>query len=467
MKKALIFVIAVVLSLMLAITFSTVGCKEEAAPAEEAAEETAPAEEAGEVMGPENEVELDWWFQDWTAGIEITTEFTNEVMAKYPNIKINIIPITYESLTEKTIPALSAGTEPDVIFGYASYLEELDPVGLLLPLTPDIMSKAEAESIWYKSVLQQMEGSDGNYYMLPWGCGGDGYGAVVHNELMEAAGVEFTPGVITEWDTWDKIVDAAAAATQYNDDGSIKVSGISMDPYLNSWPIFPSFAMQLGAQPFKDGVWDWTEPASKQAMEALNKLVTDKIFDPQGGDAYTALPQGSVAMGIFGAWAIGALGVDYPELELSFTSIPPINPDNLIYSSLAWGGYFFSKKAADDPDKLAAVKAIAAELSTSRHTEIAIEKWAGLIANLEFLEGFQNGTIVPKTDDGKRNAAIGVDLTLSHVPYIVYYEGSKIGSSTIGVITGNEMSALFTGQQDVDTTLQNLTDLLNEEEALR
>ena len=171
MKKALILLTAVALSILLAITFSTAGCKEEAAPAEE---EAAPAEEVGEAMGPENEVELDWWFQDWTAGIEITTDFTNEVMAKYPNIKINIIPITYEALTEKTIPALSAWTEPDVIFGYASYMEELEPVGLLLPQTPDMLSKAEAESIWYKSVLEQMEGSDGNYYMLPWGCGGDG-----------------------------------------------------------------------------------------------------------------------------------------------------------------------------------------------------------------------------------------------------------------------------------------------------
>ena len=60
-----------------------------------------------------------------------------------------------------------------------------------------------------------------------------------------------------------------------------------------------------------------------------------------------------------------------------------------------------------------------------------------------------------------------MDLTLSHVPYVVYYEGSKLGSSTIGVITGNEMSALFTGQQDIDTTLQRITDQLNEEEALR
>ena len=105
--------------------------------------------------------------------------------------------------------------------------------------------------------------------------------------------------------------------------------------------------------------------------------------------------------------------------------------------------------------------------STTFFKTWAIEKWAGLIANLEFIAGIQDGSIVPATDDGKRNAAIGVDLTLSHVPYIVYYEGSKIGSSTVGVITGNELSALYTGQQDVDTTLQNLTDLLNEEEALR
>ncbi len=320
MKKSIIWVLAIVASVFLMVTFTVSGCTSVAAPAGE----DVAAEDTGDTIGPENEVELDWWFQDWTAGIEITTEFTNEIMDKYPKIKINLIPITYEALTEKTVPALIAGTEPDVIFGYASYLEELDPVSLFLPLTPGIMSKAEAEEIWYKSVLEQMEGSDGNYYMLPWGSGGDGYGAVVHNGLLEEAGIEFTKDVIVEWDTWDKFKEAAKKATQYNDDGSIKVSGVSMDPALNSWPIFPSFAFQLGAEPFKDGVWDWTQPGSIQALEELYSLVTENIWDPMGGDAYTALPQGTVAMGISGAWSIGALGVDFPELELSFVGIPPI-----------------------------------------------------------------------------------------------------------------------------------------------
>ena len=331
------------LLLILVTSLSLFGCKKEAAPAEEeavataeeveeVAEEAAPAEE---VLGPKNPVTLNWWFQDWTAGIEITTEFANYVMEKYPNITINVVPIARDAMTEKTVPAIMSGTEPDVMMGYSAYLEEVDVAELFLGLTPDIFTKEEAESIWYKQFLREMEGSDGNYYAIPWGSGSDGWGAVVNDKLLEEAGVEFTHGFIKEFDSWEKLKAAAKQATQYNDDGSIKVSGFSLADYPNTSPVFPSFVLSLGYEPFKDGVWDWTSPECKEALEALYALKTEKIFDPEAGDAYSAFPQGLVAMAAFGPWAIGALKTDYPELELSYTGIPPLNADNPKYICLS------------------------------------------------------------------------------------------------------------------------------------
>ena len=73
------------LVVILIVSFSLFGCKEEATPTEEVAEETS-TETTEEVKAPEEEVTLDLWFQDWEGGANWTRDWVEVFEEKYPKI---------------------------------------------------------------------------------------------------------------------------------------------------------------------------------------------------------------------------------------------------------------------------------------------------------------------------------------------------------------------------------------------
>jgi ABC-type glycerol-3-phosphate transport system substrate-binding protein len=404
-------------------------------------------------------VTLDMWFQDWSAGIEITTEFANYIAAKDPNIKINIIPIPRESMTEKTVPAIMSKTEPDIIFGYTEYLEGLDYSKIFYPITPKFFSKDEAESKWYKNFLKMMEGSDGNYYGIPWGSGSDGWGFVLNNGIADKAGVSYTPGV-TEFAKWDDVVKAAKKMTEYNPDGSIKVSGISMGTEIV--PIFESFCFSLGANPFDPAAkkWDFSTEPCRKALDLLytDLVKTQKVFDPRFTDTYGAFPKNIVGLACLGPWALGAFSVDYPELKMTYAPLP-VPSDKPKYSMVAWAFWFFSQRLSGDKEQ--AAKFVARELAGPTYPAIQIEKWAGTPANKGFVDAIKSGSLVPKTEIGKINAKVAAKMAESFAPNIYFYEGTKVTTVERRMVLGEELSALLAGSQNIDATLKNITKKLN------
>jgi len=404
-------------------------------------------------------VTLDMWFQDWSAGIEITTEFVNYLKTKNPNIQINIIPIPRESMTEKTVPAIMSKTEPEIIFGYTEYLEGLDYSKIFYSVTPKFFSKEEAESKWYKNFLKMMEGKDGNYYGIPWGSGSDGWGFVLNNNIADKAGVKYTPG-LTEFAKWDDLVKAAKKMTEYNADGSIKVSGISMGTEIV--PIFESFCLSLGANPFdpKTKKWDFTSEPCKKALDLLytDLVKKEKVFDPRFTDTYGAFPKNIVGLACLGPWALGAFSVDYPELKMTYVPLP-VPSDKPRYSMVAWAFWFFSQRLAGEKEE--AAKYVAHELATQVYPAIQIEKWAGTPANKEFVEGIKSGSLTPKTEIGKINARVAVKMAESFAPNIYFYEGTKVTTVERRMVCDSELTALLSGAQDVSTTLKNITEKLN------
>jgi ABC-type glycerol-3-phosphate transport system substrate-binding protein len=410
-------------------------------------------------------VTLNMWFQDWSAGIEITKEFADYVHAKNPNISINIIPIPRESMTEKTVPAIMSKTEPEIIFGYTEYLEGLDYSKLFYPVTPKLFSKADAEAKWYKNFLKMMQGKDGNYYGIPWGSGSDGWGFVMNNALADRAGIRYTPG-LTQFPSWEEVVKAAKKMTQYNADGSIKVSGISMGTEIV--PIFESFCFSLGANPFdaKTKRWDFTTAPCKKALDLLytDLVKTQKVFDPRFGDTYGAFPKNIVGLAVLGPWALGAFSVDYPDLRTTYVPLP-VPSDNPKYSMVAWAFWFFSSRISGD--KETAVKFVAQELGTQAYSSIQIEKWAGTPANREFVEAIKSGKLVPKTAAGKINARVAAKMAESFAPNIYYLEGTEVTTVERRMVLNTELTALLSGSQDIDTTLKNITDKLNRIESTK
>lgn len=419
----------------------------------------AGGRQEAELDGP---VTLDMWFQDWTAGLEITREFADHINRVNPDININIIPIPRESMTERTIPAIMTGTEPDIIFGYTSYLEGIDYSRLFYPITPNFFSKEDAEEYWYENFLSIMEGSDGNYYGIPWGSGSDGWGFVMNNELADKAGIEYTPGV-HEFADWDELVAAAEAMTEYNPDGSIRVSGISMGTEVV--PIFETFALSLGARPFDNetGTWDFNTDPCRQALDLLytDLVVERKVFDPQFEDTYSAFPRGIVGLGCLGPWSLGAFSADYPELDMTYVPLP-VPSDDPKYSMVAWAFFFFSQDLSGPKEE--AARFVAQELATQVYPLIQIEKWAGTPANKAFVDGIMAGEIEPETEIGKVNARIAARMAEAFAPNIYLFEGTEVTTEQRSLIISTELSSLFSGMQDIDTTLRQITTRMNRAE---
>ncbi|KPJ84347.1 MAG: hypothetical protein AMS17_16350 [Spirochaetes bacterium DG_61] len=344
----------------------------------------APVEEEPE------EITLSMWMQDWPGGIAFVGAFNDYYKEIYPNVSIEWTLIGWADLGQKIIPAVIAGEEPDIMFGYGEWFIGQDVSRLFLKLTPDAFTKDEMAKFIYRDAFHKVDaimGSDGEIYGVGWRMGPDFDMVTVNMDMADAAGVD-----ITTVKTWDDILDVSKKMTQYNADGSIKVSGCSLDNYWTLCQGYVNMVRQLGVDPYDaaTGTWDFNSPAGLEAIEILDQFVEQKIWDPTSGSALDAFTKELCASFFIGPWySTYALGT-YPDMNIDLYQVPAIK-GNLINLVPSIQMMSFSKRVKGA--KKTAVLNYAKELIKPKFMELYAvnDPGIGVILNKVFVEKYKAG----------------------------------------------------------------------------
>lgn len=460
LKFSILFLVVVLFA-----SLSLFGCKEEAAPAEEI-EEAKEVEEVVELdefglpvlPEPENEVTLDFWMQDWTAALEMMNDTFAFIRESHPNIKVNIIPQPFETLSQKYIPAVMSGTEPDMMFGYSGWLSGVEISELFLKLSPEAMAKEDIDKYIDRISMTYYIASDGEIYGIGWGNVGESWGILVNADLLEEDGIN-----IDDINTWDDLLDVAKKLSRYDDAGNVTRSGLGLTYNWGSAQVWLNSILQLGGTPFNPdtGEWDFNTPEAKEVTQFWADMVlVHKVDDPKIGMAYDNYPKGLCAMFLIGPWIMGAIEADYPEMNIGYILPPPIFPGGQpVYDMPVTAGFVFSKRL--EGDKLKAAHIIAREMMVNpKDGIIRLEKWAGAILNKKLAEMIKAGEVdIPGNND---DIFLKVDEFIT--PYIED-TGSKVDKDYMAeAVYYPEIEKIWLGIQTVDEALQNMTVLANEAE---
>ena len=460
-KKFKWFSSVLVIFIVLAIGFVFIAGKDDKDKKDKKGKKEGPVE----VAEPDTQVTLDWWFQDWSGGVNWMKDYVVYFENKYPNIDLNLIPIPFDDLFAKLIPSIAQGNEPEILYGYDEWLVGKDVSKLFHPLTPDIMSVSEFKDIIYEATLANVTGSDGNIYGMPWATGANAFGFTYHKDMFREAGID--PAGIK---SWDDLKDAAKKLTVYNDDGSIKRSGMLFS-YTEAANTFLDMIQMQGARdkmldPVAD-VWNFNIPEAKKAMETFKWFVDNKVYDPTSGDPFTSFPNKLGAMLLIGPWNVGASMTNFPELEVGYLIMPPFPTASsklVLGSIVSYGSLFISKRVEGDVEKAALT--FIKEIMTNPVGLYDIPfytdppYWVGAVCNKKYIEILQGRSA------GEMNEFTQTALTATNdgLPAINTLDTRVTEPILIRQIIHPEMTSVFLGKKSIDEMMEYLTDYLTKQE---
>lgn len=414
---------------------------------------------------PKSKVKLDWWYQDWSGGINWIKEYVPVFEKKHPNVAINVIPISFNDLYAKFIPSIAQGNEADILFGYDEWVVGKDVSKLFTPLTPTLMTKEEFKQYIYTPPLKNVTAKDGNIYGVPAITGANAFGFAYHKDLFQAAGLD--AGKIK---SWDDLKAASKKLSVYNADGTIKRSGV-LFTYTEAANALLDMIQMQGARDKvfnkQANTWNFNIPEAKKALETFKWFVDNKTFDPQSGDYATSFPNKIGAMLLIGPWNVGSVMTQFPELNVGYILMPPFPTakDKLVLGSVvSYATYFASKRLKGD--KLNGALLLLKEIMTNpaEYADIPFYKkppyWVGAVCLKKYIDE------LAKRPADKMNefAQTALTATQKGLPAINTLETRIAEPILIRDVIHPEMMNVFLGKKSVDEALSYMTDYLTKQE---
>ena len=417
------------------------------------------------VPEPKSPVKLDWWFQDWSGGINWMRDYVTVFQKKHPTITLNLIPVPFDDLFAKFIPSIAAGNEPEIMMGYDEWLGNKDVSKLFYPLTPNLFTKDEFKQFIYEAATKNIMGKDGNYYGVPWVTGANAFGFVYHKDLFKQAGID-----ASKIKSWDDLKTVAKKLTVYNADGTIKRSGI-LFTYTEAANAFLDMVQEQGARDkmfnTQSLTWNFNIPEARKALEAFKWFVDNKVFDPQSGDYATSFPNKLGAMLLIGPWNVGAVMTSFPELDVGYILMPsfPTASTKLVLGSIVSYAVMAPSKRLSG-DKLNGAMLFFKDLVTKPvdHYDIPFYHkppyWVGAICNKAYVADLEKRP-PDRMNEFSRTALTATNKGLPAVNTLT----TKIPEPIIiRQVIHPEMMNMFLGKKSIDDILKYMSDYLTQQE---
>jgi multiple sugar transport system substrate-binding protein len=280
-----------------------------------------------------------------------------------PNIKVQLIPVTYADKENLYITEIQAGSGPDLMhlhgFSIRSFIEK----GFLYDITPFIQQESDTEwggefiDTWYPQTIELMEYQD-SYYALP-----SDFMAMVlfyNKELFREAGLnpEQPPN------TWDEFLTYAQRLTRdRNGDGMVDTWGFgtvgAVDPgfELRFTPILLSHGATYLTPDNKCSALN--SSAAKKAFDFYISLVTENEVVPPGvtaqkpGDVRQQMADEQIAMLLGSGWTVPIVSDLNPDLNaieaLAAAPVPILAGRNVQKPTTAWISAWMINKNTKHP----------------------------------------------------------------------------------------------------------------------
>jgi multiple sugar transport system substrate-binding protein len=256
-------------------------------------------------------VELEFWMRDTRpSNVEAMDLIVESFEQQHPGIKVNVVLTPWDSVEQKTMTAIAAGTLPDLSqlnqTGAADYGEK----GILLNLDDELKSWDRLNDICGVSVSQAKY--NGEFYAIPWFAGSN---VMFYNkDLFIEAGIVDADGNAAPPKNWEEFLADAKKLTKDTDgDGVIDQWGFVTRGDVSLTIPIREFMLAAG-----DGEWvDSNRNVivdSKKNLEGLNFYLDlfqrYKVVPPDtpsvdyvGEEQYFL--SGKVAMMFNGPWNLG------------------------------------------------------------------------------------------------------------------------------------------------------------------
>jgi len=315
MKKSLLWLLIMLLTVSMVATFSLAGCKkaeEEAAPAEEEAEEEAAhaEEEAAEEAVEEEEVELGpeveltmLNYLDITSpeakGWDTVVEAFN---AKYPNITLTVENSFGDAYHQKLAALAAAGDLPDVMYLWPSgrsieiYRNEL---------TEDLFPFLGADIDKYTPAAVAPQ-YDGKLYELPITAGTACHVLYVNTKILDDLGLSMPA-------TYEELV---AMGPTISDAGLYPILMANKAAWVMQSCLFSALVGRIAGQDWIDkvitGEASFTDQEFVDSLALVADLYETGLLPPQSiqleyGDSPNLFATGRSPFMIDGDWRVGAL----------------------------------------------------------------------------------------------------------------------------------------------------------------
>lgn len=257
-------------------------------------------------------VEIDFWHHYPSGeGAELMTALINEFMEENPHIKVNELGLGLGEQGEKLVPALAAGTAPDIMVYDLSTVKERAMKGQTMSLNEFVEAANLDMSVFFPDTVEACT-YEGELYGLPFIT--DTRVLFYNKDHFRAAGLD--PEVAPK--SWDELLEYAEKLTILGDDGKATQVGMSLNVFeIAPWTMGWSFGANIWNE---DGTPNVNSAEMQSALEYVLKLQ-----ETVGLDNYNALNEAAGSTGVH-AFVNGTISMCV-QFNGFYNTIETYNPD--------------------------------------------------------------------------------------------------------------------------------------------
>lgn len=249
------------------------------------------------------------WQHHSPAREAMVRRFAEEFEAQNPGVKIVFESIPINDYYMKLLPAIAAGSGPDVFQLRAGDVPRYRYYEVIQELQIDHELAAEE---FIPSTIDYLVDEDGKFYGLPT----DVQTIVLfyNTEIFEEVGIEKAP------ETWDELIETALLITE-REDGVMYRMGLA---HGNYGPVLWSLIAQTGTE-FQDenGKALFNNPQGLEGFKfAADWVVEYGVEDPDFGSRWTAFREGELGMVMAHPAMLGSFRSSHPDLPIGIAEIP-------------------------------------------------------------------------------------------------------------------------------------------------
>ena len=348
-----------------------------------------------------------------------------------------------DDFQKNLINSLSAGTAGDLFYMDIFWAEYIIKAGQVEPVN-DYLAKSDVIS--KEDIIPSLLDAftfDGKAYGIPKDF--NSLALVYNKDLFDVAYIQYP----NENDTWDDLENKLAKVVEAFDG---EVTGLALAP---EFARFGAFAYAAGWEPFVDGKTNLMDPAFKEAFNWYTGLKEKGLgvmpADIGQGWGGGALSTEKVAAALEGAWILGFLRDNAPNLKYGVTLLPKNpgtgQPGNFIYT-VAWGINAKSK------NKDAAFKVMEA-LTSPAAQQWVLERGLAIPSRKALAD---NPYFKKDTPEAQANKIVFEGASTGYVKPFKFKEYGDKWMSPINIA----LSEVMSGQKTVDEALELAQEQLDE-----